>query len=61
MVGQNLGGAAGRASARSGTAAVYNMFFLGGVGVVFFSARRISALFTIDPLVTPTPSPACAS
>jgi Na+-driven multidrug efflux pump len=53
MVGQNLGaGHPERAERAVWTAAVYNMIFLGTVGIVFLiAARPIAALFTTDPLV----------
>ena len=55
MVGQNLGAARpDRAERAVWTAAVYNMIFLGGVGLVFLvAAGPISSLFTTDPLVQP--------
>ena len=55
MVGQNLGaGRPDRAERAVWTAALYNMLFLGGVGVVFFlAARPIAGLFTTDPAVQP--------
>ena len=55
MVGQNLGaGRPDRAERAVWTAALYNMIFLGGVGVVFLlAARPITALFTTDALVQP--------
>jgi len=55
MVGQNLGaGRPDRAERAVWTAAVYNMIFLGVVGLVFLTAAPlISALFTTDPLVHP--------
>ena len=55
MVGQNLGaGRPDRAEQAVWTAAVYNMAFLGSVGLLFLvAAGPISSLFTIDPLVQP--------
>jgi putative MATE family efflux protein len=55
MVGQNLGAARpDRAERAVWTAAVYNMIFLGAVGLVFLvAAGPISSLFTTDPLVQP--------
>ncbi len=55
MVGQNLGaGRPDRAERAVWTAAVYNMVFLGTVGLVFLAgAPFITALFTTDPLVQP--------
>jgi putative MATE family efflux protein len=55
MVGQNLGaGRPDRAERAVWTAAVYNMVFLGAVGLVFLAgAPFITALFTTDPLVQP--------
>ncbi len=53
MVGQNLGAARpDRAERAVRTAALYNMLFLGAVGVVFLiAARGIAGMFTGDPLV----------
>jgi Na+-driven multidrug efflux pump len=53
MVGQNLGaGRPDRAEQAVWTAALYNMLFLGAVGVVFLSAAGpITRLFTSDPAV----------
>ena len=55
MVGQNLGaGRPDRAERAVWAAAVYNMIFLGVVGVVFLvAAPWITAPFTTDPLVQP--------
>ena len=55
MVGQNLGaGRPDRAERAVWTAAVYNMIFLGAVGLVFLlAARPIAGLFTTDPGVEP--------
>ncbi len=55
MVGQNLGaGRPDRAERAVWTAALYNMLFLGSVGLLFFlAARPISGLFTGDPAVQP--------
>jgi putative MATE family efflux protein len=55
MVGQNLGaGRPDRAERAVWTAAVYNMVFLGAVGLIFLvGAPSITALFTTDPLVQP--------
>ena len=55
MVGQNLGAERpDRAEKAVWTAALYNMVFLGAVGVVFLAgAPFITALFTTDPLVQP--------
>ena len=55
MVGQNLGaGRPDRAEAAVGTAARYNMIFLGSLGVVFLAAAPLIArLFTDDPAVSP--------
>ena len=53
MVGQNLGaGRPDRAERAVWTAALYNMIFLGSVGLVFFlAAGPIAGLFTTDPAV----------
>jgi putative MATE family efflux protein len=53
MVGQNLGaGRPERAERAVWIAALYNMCFLGVVGLVFvLTARPIAALFTVDPVV----------
>jgi putative MATE family efflux protein len=55
MVGQNLGaGRPERAEQAVWTAALYNMAFLGGVGLLFLlAARPIAGLFTDDPRVLP--------
>ncbi len=55
MVGQNLGAKRpDRAEQAVWTAAIYNMVFLGAVGLVFFlAARPIAGLFTTDPAVQP--------
>ena len=55
MVGQNLGaGRPDRAEQAVWTAAIYNMGFLGAVGLVFLAfAPFITSLFTTDPLVQP--------
>jgi putative MATE family efflux protein len=55
MVGQNLGaGRPDRAEKAVWTASLYNMIFLGTVGVVFLvAAPFITGLFTTDPLVQP--------
>ena len=55
MVGQNLGaGHPDRAERAVWTAALYNMLFLGSVGILFFlAARPIAGLFTSDPEVLP--------
>jgi Na+-driven multidrug efflux pump len=55
MVGQNLGaGRPDRAEQAVWTAALYNMVFLGAVGVLFLvCASFITGLFTTDPLVQP--------
>jgi putative MATE family efflux protein len=55
MVGQNLGaGRADRAERAVWTAAVYNMVFLGCVGLFFLAAAPwITALFSTDPQVQP--------
>jgi Na+-driven multidrug efflux pump len=55
MVGQNLGaGRPDRAARAVWTAAVYNMIFLGGLGLLFLvAARPITAAFTTDAAVQP--------
>jgi putative MATE family efflux protein len=55
MVGQNLGaGRPDRAERSVWTATLYNMLFLGTVGIFFLiAARPITWLFTDDPLVQP--------
>jgi MATE family, multidrug efflux pump len=55
MVGQNLGaGRPDRAERAVWTAAIYNMIFLGAVGLLFLiAAGPIAGLFTDDPLVLP--------
>jgi putative MATE family efflux protein len=55
MVGQNLGaGRPDRAEQAVWTAALYNMLFLGAVGVLFLAAAPfITSFFTTDPLVQP--------
>jgi putative MATE family efflux protein len=55
MVGQNLGaGRPDRAEHAVWTAAKYNMFFLGILGVLFWvGARLIARFFSADPLVQP--------
>lgn len=55
MVGQNLGAQRpDRAEQAVWTAALYNMIFLGSVGVVFLiAAPSIASLFTADPAVRP--------
>jgi MATE family, multidrug efflux pump len=55
MVGQNLGaGRPDRAERAVWTAAIYNMIFLGAVGLVFLAgARVIAGVFTSDPEVLP--------
>ena len=55
MVGQNLGaGRPDRAEQAVWTASLYNMLFLGAVGVVFLAAAPfITGLFTTDPQVQP--------
>jgi putative MATE family efflux protein len=55
MVGQNLGaGRPDRAERAVWTAAVYNMIFLGGLGLLFLlAAGPITAAFTADPAVQP--------
>jgi putative MATE family efflux protein len=55
MVGQNLGAARpDRAEQAVWTAAIYNMVFLGAVGVLFLTAAPfITGLFSTDPVVQP--------
>jgi putative MATE family efflux protein len=55
MVGQNLGaGRPDRAECAVWTAVVYNVVFLGAVGIAFLlGARPIASLFTSDPVVLP--------
>ena len=55
MVGQNLGARRpDRAERAVWTAALYNMIFLGSIGLVFLlAARPIAGLFTADPAVQP--------
>jgi putative MATE family efflux protein len=55
MVGQNLGaGRPDRAERAVWTAALYNMIFLGGLGLLFlFAAGPITGAFTTDPAVQP--------
>jgi putative MATE family efflux protein len=55
MVGQNLGaGKPDRAERAVWTAALYNMVFLGTIGLVFLvAARPIASVFTVDPAVQP--------
>ena len=55
MVGQNLGaGKPDRAERAVWTAVVYNMLFLGIVGILFLAAApQIAGLFTSDPAVKP--------
>jgi putative MATE family efflux protein len=55
MVGQNLGaGRPDRAEKAVWTASLYNMIFLGAVGVVFLvAAPFITGLFSKDPMVQP--------
>ena len=61
MVGQNLGaGRPDRAERAVWTAALYNMVFLGSVGLVFFlAARPIAGLFTAIRRYCRSPSAAC--
>jgi putative MATE family efflux protein len=55
LVGQNLGaGKPERAETSVWRTSLYNMFFLGGIGVLFFAfAPQIISLFTSDPTVVP--------
>jgi len=55
MVGQNLGaGRPDRAEQAVWTAGIYNMAFLGTVGLIFLiGAPQIARLFTVDPEVSP--------
>ena len=55
LVGQNLGaGKPDRAERSVWIAALYNMIFLGSVGLLFvFFARPLIGLFTKDPAITP--------
>jgi len=55
LVGQNLGaGKPDRAEMSVWRTGLYNMLFLGGIGLIFIAfSERIIALFTNDPAVTP--------
>ncbi len=55
LVGQNLGaGKPARAESSVWRTGLYNMLFLGGIGLLFIAfAQQIVALFTTDPVVAP--------
>ena len=63
LVGQNLGaGHPQRAEQAVWRTGLYNMLFLGIIGVVFiFSATPLVRLFTHDPAVVPLAASPCAS